>query len=467
MGQQFLASLTLQNGLVMHGVFSAIQAADLPPSGVVAGGYTSPSLILDQFGRVLSAANATSPPIALTNFPNVFTIGPQRINTGADSNAGLAIVCNSTGQTALPLTVQVPTFGSCFAVQPQTASGTGSSAPGAITGPLEGTKQTSLDMSAGNSTGGQMAFWFWNGGFNSTLNGYFFSGIYNIFGTGDCFFQAASAATGWVVFEGVSATSGAGFPNIATAFGANDLTPLIFYTGRNNYASATSAEVLRITTAGNLIQRANDASNIVQNLVTLGRSFADATDATFRGQFDLGVWDAGGGTPALRPALRVVSDGSEAIITITGPVFQNTPGRARVTAPVTNATVVLANLSDLTLTLIAGRKYTGRMVIFGKDSIAAEGLQFDFNGGSATMTSVTFGITAQGATIGTAVSTALGTAVTLTSTGIATDIQILIEFGCVVNAGGTIIPRFAQNTHAAGTGTVETNSYLWLEDSPN
>lgn len=91
MGQQFLASLTLQNGLVLHGIFSPIMPADLPDSGVVPGGYTAPSLILDRAGRVLSASNATSPPIALTNFANVFTVGPQTINSDTAGHVGLVV----------------------------------------------------------------------------------------------------------------------------------------------------------------------------------------------------------------------------------------------------------------------------------------------------------------------------------------------------------------------------------------
>lgn len=148
--------------------------------------------------------------------------------------------------------------------------------------------------------------------------------------------------------------------------------------------------------------------------------------------------------------------------------LQNTAGRARTTSAPTNATATMSNLTDLSLSVLAGRKYTGRLVLFCKNSTASEGFQVDFNGGSATVTSVQFGIaTAPGATIGTATSQAIGTAVTLTAMGSTNDLVLTIEFEIVVNAAGTLIPRFAEVSHTTGTATVEIGSSFWLEDSPN
>jgi hypothetical protein len=150
--------------------------------------------------------------------------------------------------------------------------------------------------------------------------------------------------------------------------------------------------------------------------------------------------------------------------------LQNTAGRARMTTSPTNATATLSSglLSDLTLTLVAGRKYFGRVVFIAKDSTGADGLQFDFNGGSATMTS--FEATAEeapiGATLGVTDSTALATALTNTvvSTG---NVVYAYNLTMVVNAGGTFIPRFAQVSHSTGTATVLLGSWILLEDSPN
>jgi hypothetical protein len=107
-------------------------------------------------------------------------------------------------------------------------------------------------------------------------------------------------------------------------------------------------------------------------------------------------------------------------------------------------------------------------VLFALDSTGADGLKFDFNGGNATMTS--FQATAEetpvGATLGTTNSTSLAGVIndTVVSTG---DAVYAFAVTLVCNAGGTIIPRFAQNSHTTGTATVRLGSYFLLEDSPN
>jgi hypothetical protein len=167
---------------------------------------------------------------------------------------------------------------------------------------------------------------------------------------------------------------------------------------------------------------------------------------------------------------NLASDGTTVLSRITAKGWvQNTPGRARLTADVTENAAALKNLTDLSLTLVAGRKYTGKLVVKCLDSVAAEGIQFDFNGGAATMTNfwAGAGVLASGGTdvIGTNISTSLAGVINFTTlTG---ESVVVIEISLVCNAGGTFIPRFAQNTHAAGTATARLGSYLWLEDSPN
>lgn len=146
--------------------------------------------------------------------------------------------------------------------------------------------------------------------------------------------------------------------------------------------------------------------------------------------------------------------------------IQQLGARSRVNADVTNATATMAAITGLTSTLLAGRKYTGEMVLFASDDVAADGLTLDFDGGTATMTS----FAAQG-TITDTVSTrnlartaALATdLVDATTTGSAV---VTIKLGFVVNAAGTFIPRFAQTAHTTGTATVTLNSFMWLEDTP-
>lgn len=142
-------------------------------------------------------------------------------------------------------------------------------------------------------------------------------------------------------------------------------------------------------------------------------------------------------------------------------------GDSRVTGDVTNATATMANITGLSATLIAGRKYCGELVIFADDGTAVDGLQFDFDGGAATATSFVAGIagTPIGATAGVVYSTALATDLTITTATTGT-IAYIIKFSIVVNAAGTFIPRFSQVAHTTGTATIRLGSYMTLRDSP-
>ena len=93
-------------------------------------------------------------------------------------------------------------------------------------------------------------------------------------------------------------------------------------------------------------------------------------------------------------------------------------GPTRLTADVANNTTTFSNLSDLTLNIEAGRKYVGTMVIKCNNSTAAEGIKFDFNGGTATMTAFWAAATESvgGTTVlGTAISTALNGVINYTT----------------------------------------------------
>jgi hypothetical protein len=149
---------------------------------------------------------------------------------------------------------------------------------------------------------------------------------------------------------------------------------------------------------------------------------------------------------------------------------RNDPGTSRLTADVANATTTFSNLPDLSATVVAGRKYTGRLVLKCRNSTAAGGVKIDFGGGTATMTSFwavasPAGTAGSGGTIatGTLVGTALTGAVNYTT--ITGETLITAEVSFVVSAGGTLIPRFA--TNSAGTVTAELGSWLRLWDSRN
>lgn len=145
--------------------------------------------------------------------------------------------------------------------------------------------------------------------------------------------------------------------------------------------------------------------------------------------------------------------------------LQNTAGRAALSADVTNSTSTLANLTGLSLTLAAGRTYSFRMVLFLTNTVAAEGVQVDLAGGTTTATAVRFrGTLVDTALLFSTTATALATAL---SAATATGPSVMELTGTItVNAGGTFIPRAAENTHVTGTLTAARGSYIWAEDMP-
>lgn len=185
-----------------------------------------------------------------------------------------------------------------------------------------------------------------------------------------------------------------------------------------------------------------------------------------------GLSTAGGDTGLKRAAAAVVSTTNGS--TGTG-WLQNSAGRARLTSSPTNATATFSSLTDLTLpqgggNLAAARKYSGTLIIWANNSTAAEGLQFDFNGGTATWTSFQAGFasTPPGASLalGTLNTTSISTPLTVTTATTANALYT-ITFCGVVNGAGTLIPRFAEVSHTSGTAQAAVNSFIWAEDSPN
>lgn len=149
--------------------------------------------------------------------------------------------------------------------------------------------------------------------------------------------------------------------------------------------------------------------------------------------------------------------------------IQQTAARGFSAADATNATASMANIdgTKLSFNLVAGRKYSGFLSFFASNNTAAEGIQIDFNGGSATMTNFRAGFAGNpvGVTLGVNNSTALATALTATLATTA-DVCYEIAFSFTVNAAGTFIPRFAEVSHATGTATIRLGASLWLEDMP-
>lgn len=145
--------------------------------------------------------------------------------------------------------------------------------------------------------------------------------------------------------------------------------------------------------------------------------------------------------------------------------MQITAGEAALAAPFTNATAVMAN-TNISFNVIAGRSYRIEGILQVSNSTAGEGVQIDFNGGSATATTFFAAVTSTGTVVaGTLSSTSLAGVINFTSiTG--TD-YIAINGYIKVNAGGTLILRAAENTHATGTLTVGAGSWIALADTVN
>lgn len=215
---------------------------------------------------------------------------------------------------------------------------------------------------------------------------------------------------------------------------------------------------------------------------TLGLTISsDGTNATYTGgPGNLTVISGTGNNRTM--TLQTTTSGGTATNWLVGDASQNTTaggnftalgtlgssGFARVTGDATNATATMSSLSNLSVTVAAGVHYIGTVTLFANDSTGADGLAFDLGGGSCTFTDLEFGFTAQptGSTLGTVTSTTSTTPVTLTVVS-TSDAVYTLSFGFTVNAGGTFIPRFAQNSHSAGTATVRKNSSINLVVSTN
>jgi hypothetical protein len=260
--------------------------------------------------------------------------------------------------------------------------------------------------------------------------------------------------------------------------GAGAFTGMLF---GQNLSNAQFIEVLYCN-VGNGTQPDNSCGIIAQSNVTGGFFFNVVANAAFQISTNNTLrWQVAGAGHLLAGADNAYDVGAAGAtrprsvyvgtsVELEGQAWvRNHPGRKRLTASVTNATVTFSNLTDLSVTLAAGRKYTGILAVRCSDSTAAEGIKFDFNGGTATMTSFNAGVTGnvQGATAGTTVSAALATAMNFTAMNGTGDHWVAFAVSLVCAVGGTFVPRFAQNSHSTGTATAALGGFLHLEDSPN
>ena len=146
--------------------------------------------------------------------------------------------------------------------------------------------------------------------------------------------------------------------------------------------------------------------------------------------------------------------------------IQNEAGDQFLTGNHTNATATPTDLTDLTVTVVSGRKYSFDLVLIVSQSVAADGARLDFEGGTAAATNFVADVTIlDGAAYDThTVVSALATDVT--STDIGTTVKIEAKGSFEPSGNGTFIPRIGLEAASTGTITTLRGSYFWVKDMP-
>lgn len=148
--------------------------------------------------------------------------------------------------------------------------------------------------------------------------------------------------------------------------------------------------------------------------------------------------------------------------------FRNTAGEDALNANYTNATAGFT-ATNLSSTVISGRTYSFEAVLFFSDSTAADGAQFDFNGGSAAATNFiaqafAYNNVGGALTLTNGAITALATAIQVTL-AVTTQTMLVVKGSFVPSGNGTFIIRGAQTAHTTGTLTLNRGSYLNIRDA--
>lgn len=136
-------------------------------------------------------------------------------------------------------------------------------------------------------------------------------------------------------------------------------------------------------------------------------------------------------------------------------------GRKRVSTQFDKTNTTLADITGLSVTVLAARTYTFTATLY-VTAAAAGGAKVAV-AGTATATAIRYGATTYtAATVNAqAQATALGTAVGASTTAVD---KIVMDGTITVNAGGTLTLQFAQNA-SSGTSSVLVGSFWWVEDT--
>lgn len=117
------------------------------------------------------------------------------------------------------------------------------------------------------------------------------------------------------------------------------------------------------------------------------------------------------------------------------------------------SSTTMAPISGLSIDVFAGRKYGGYMVVTIDNTTAADGVDFDMNGGSAGFSTITFGFQdgIPGATVGTDWSNLESTLIAITKLPDTKQHLVIIWFQFDVSSDGTFVPQLSVDSSSGGT----------------
>lgn len=220
------------------------------------------------------------------------------------------------------------------------------------------------------------------------------------------------------------------------------------------YQTGTNADGLKQCASNSYIAVGSDAG-AVQSIGNAGLEFAQNKQVTWAnsnsstGTADVGFVRSAAGT-------ITVTDGT------TGKGWLKDAGFAAFTTTAIG-TSTLTNATGTPVTVQAGRTYNCSGVILLQEATAGDGIKTDFGGGTATATSFGGSRDLTDATPTLKALTTLSaltdatTAASVATTGVMT---ARYSFSITVNAGGTIIPRFAKNSGTTGSAAILNGSNM-------
>ena len=276
------------------------------------------------------------------------------------------------------------------------------------------------------------------------------------------------ATTAFVIAEAFSAA----LPAAALGFVRYDGSSTAFSKSHTGYAqkevlgaAIASAATINLSTAtGNTVHITGSTGPITDITIDSGAKYTLILDSTPTFTHNASKIICPTGANMVFPAgtsIDVVGDGANLarIVAVSNAGTTQSTVSASQLDKTSNTT--LANIPNLTATLIAGATYRFKLVAFTTLG-AAGSAKFGFNGGTATATSFVastfFKLNSN------AVVSIIVTAISSTLSNASVNATMVEINGTIVcNAGGTFIPQFAQETTDVGTCSVLVNSTLTVD----